>query len=125
MSSEIDRHQMMLTSVVSTSPSVAASACSTGLVTKRSLLARRMTSVNRMSIPEYAPATLTFHNINYIVGSTPKLSKKCLKHSKLPLCKTREPKQVLFNVSGKFKNGMNAIMGKNFTHTSFKHYLSI
>ncbi|CAF2995963.1 unnamed protein product, partial [Rotaria sp. Silwood2] len=111
MGSNTDPHQMVLTSIVSTSPSVASSTHPNGLVAKRSLLARPMTSINRISIPEHASATLTFHSINYIVGAKSTLSKRCVKYPNLPFLKAREPKQVLFDVSGKFMNGMNAILG--------------
>ncbi|CAF1991638.1 unnamed protein product [Rotaria magnacalcarata] len=111
MNSNIDPHQMVLTSIVSTSPSVETRTHPSELVAKRSMLARRVTGINRMSIPQHASATLTFHNINYVVGSKSASSKECLKYAKLPFFKAREPKQVLFDVSGQFKNGMNAILG--------------
>lgn len=118
MYSNTDPDPTVLTSTVSTSSSVATKTLSNGVVAKRSLLASRMTSINRMSIPQHAPATLTFHNINYLVGSKSTANKQCLKCSKLPLFKARDPRQVLFDVSGQFKNGMNAILGKNFTYTT-------
>ncbi|CAF4742332.1 unnamed protein product, partial [Rotaria sp. Silwood2] len=111
MASSTDPHQMVLTSIVSTSPSVASSTHSNGLVTKRSSLVLQMTSINRMSIPQHPSATLTFHNINYIVGAKSTSSRLCLKYPKLPFLKAQEPKQVLFDVSGKFMKGMNAILG--------------
>ena len=64
----------------------------------------RMTSVTRTSIAENAPATLSFHNINYSV--------RARADSIIPFCRSQEAKQILFNVSGQFTNGMNAILGK-------------
>ncbi|CAF5003221.1 unnamed protein product, partial [Rotaria sp. Silwood1] len=69
------------------------------------------TSVDLVSIPENAPATLSFHNINYTIGAKAQSAKRCCKNLNLPFFKAQEPKQILFDVSGKFMNGMNAILG--------------
>lgn len=117
MDSNTDHHETVLTSVVSTSPSVNNSTHCGELVSRHSLLAHRMSSVNRMSIPEHASATLTFHKINYMAGVTSIPQNLCLKCPKIPLFKVQEPKQVLFDVSGTFRNGMNAILGKSLLFT--------
>jgi hypothetical protein len=74
---------------------------------RRSFLSRRMSSVSRVSIPENAHAVLSFHNINYVLKTESKMKYNC--------CRSQEAKQVLFNVSGQFANGLNAIMGKNLS----------
>lgn len=79
---------------------------------QHSVLGRRTTSIRRMSISESATANLSFDNINYIVGTRTESSQRCLKLPGLPFRKPREPKQILFNVSGQFSNGVNAILGK-------------
>ncbi len=75
----------------------------------------RMTSVTRMSIAENAPATLSFHNINYSVGTKADSSEQGVKSSIIPCCRSQQAKQILFNVSGQFTNGMNAILGKIYS----------
>ena len=80
---------------------------------KRSVLSRRTASVSRVSISENAPATLSFHGINYIIGAEAESNKRFLKCPTLPFCKPAELKQILFNLSGQFSNGLNAILGKN------------
>ncbi|CAF4071591.1 unnamed protein product [Rotaria magnacalcarata] len=72
---------------------------------------RRTASVSRVSISEDAAATLSFHDINYFIGSKIKPSKHRLKLPSLPCLKSQEYKQILFNISGRFSNGMNAILG--------------
>ncbi|CAF3080566.1 unnamed protein product [Rotaria sp. Silwood2] len=111
MSTNTDLHQMVLRSMVSTSSSITSGSSSYDIVTKRSLSIRPKTSVDLVSIPENAPATLSFHNINYIIGAKAESSKRCSKNLTLPFFKASELKQVLFDVSGKFMNGMNAILG--------------
>ncbi|CAF1226255.1 unnamed protein product [Rotaria sordida] len=101
---------MALTSVVYRNP-VTSNTHYNELEVRHSLLARRATSINRISIPEHASATLTFHNINYIVEAKSILNKQCLKCPNLPFFKAQQQKQILFDVSGKFMNGMNAILG--------------
>lgn len=96
--------------VLSSKPSVLVNA--DPLAPKRPMLGRRMTSVDRVSIAENAPATLSFHNISYTVGSRKESSKNPFKYCSVLCCKPHPPKQVLFHVSGKFINGMNAILGK-------------
>jgi hypothetical protein len=51
-------------------------------------------------------ATISFHNISYA------LHDKSHMWSQIPLCKATLKKQILFDVSGTFKPGMNAILGK-------------
>jgi len=122
MNSFKNTQQTTRTSVISTSPSVASGSHVYDIVLKRSMLTRRMTSIDRVSIAEDAPATVSFHNINYIVGAKAESSKRRLTCSALPFFKRRESKQVLFDVSGKFINGMNAILGKIFFTILFKNY---
>jgi hypothetical protein len=64
----------------------------------------------RASIDLSSSGTVSFHNINYIVGGslTNGQKKKC----SLPCIKPKSGKQILYNVSGIFTPGMNAIMGK-------------
>ncbi len=114
--------QTTLTSVVSPTPSAASGIHFYDIVPKLPMLSRRMTLIKRVSIVENAPATVSFHNINYIVGAKAESSKRRLACSALPFFKPREPKQVLFDVSGKFINGMNAILGKIFFTLLFKNY---
>jgi hypothetical protein len=56
--------------------------------------------------------TLSFHNINYIIGGTgPNLCcTACIK--------PKPGKQILYDVSGMFTTGMNAIMGKGGSFSS-------
>jgi hypothetical protein len=114
---------LTLTAAVSTSPSVASDAFSNDLVPKHSMLSRRTASISRVPIAINAPATLSFHNINYAVGAPVKSSKRLLKCPSLPFCKPREPNQILFDVSGQFINGMNAILGKICFTPLFENYL--
>ncbi|CAF3883625.1 unnamed protein product [Rotaria sordida] len=111
MSSDIDLHQMIFTLAVSTSPSITNSTCSYDFGAKRSLSLHSKSSVDVASISENAPATLSFHNINYIIEAKAESSKRCWKNRTFPFFKAREPKQILFDLSGKFMNGMNAILG--------------
>ena len=110
MDSFTDIQQIDLKEIVSSKPSVFIN--TDPLAAKRSMLGRRTTSVSRVSIAENAPATLSFHNISYTVGGRQESSKNPFKHWSVPCCKPHPPKQVLFHVSGKFINGMNAILGK-------------
>lgn len=57
------------------------------------------------------PEIISFHHINYTVGGSEKLLNCCSKFPTIPLCKSQEEKQVLFNVSGSFMHGTNAILG--------------
>lgn len=106
----MDMHEKDLQEVVSITPSVLVNTYSSG--PKRSLLDRRLTSVNRVSIAENAPATLSFHDISYTIGATKQSNKNPSKPRSIPWCKSQPTKQVLSHVSGKFINGMNAILGK-------------
>jgi hypothetical protein len=54
--------------------------------------------------------TISFHNISYT------LHDQSNRWSHIPLCKGTSKKQILFDVSGTFKHGINAILGK---HSSF------
>jgi hypothetical protein len=112
MDSFTDIQGLILTPIVSRSSSVTSDAFPNDLVPKYSMLSRRTTSISRVAIAENAPATLSFHNINYVIGATVKSSKQPLKCPSLPFCKPREPNQILFDVSGQFTNGLNAILGK-------------
>ena len=67
--------------------------------------------VSRTSMGLSSPGTLSFYNINYTVGGT-RINSKCKNF--YPHCmKPKEGKQILYDVSGVFTSGMNAIMGKN------------
>jgi hypothetical protein len=110
------------TSIVTTSPSVASDGFSNELVPKHPMLSRRTGSISRVSIAENAHATLSFHNINYVIGDRVESSKRLWKCPTLPFFKPREPKQILFHISGKFSNGMNAILGKICFTLLFKNY---
>jgi hypothetical protein len=54
--------------------------------------------------------TLSFHQINYTVGESTRV-KADSKIQLLSFCRSTAVKQILFNVSGEFKTGMNAILG--------------
>jgi hypothetical protein len=113
MDSFTNIQQPTLTSVVSVRSSVTSGIGIYDVVPTRSMLGRRRTSVTRMSIAENAPATLSFHNINYIIGAKIESSKQDMKpDSTISFCKSQKSKQILFSVSGNFTNGMNAILGK-------------
>ncbi|CAF3874206.1 unnamed protein product, partial [Rotaria sp. Silwood1] len=111
MSFHVNLHQTTLPSIVSTDSSMASDTSSYHGVLKRTFSLRSETSVDLVSIPENAPATLSFHNINYTIGAKAQSAKRCCKNLNLPFFKAQEPKQILFDVSGKFMNGMNAILG--------------
>jgi hypothetical protein len=53
---------------------------------------------------------LSFHNISYVLGET-RMNAQC-KKCYPPCIKPKPDKQILNDVSGIFKTGMNAIMGK-------------
>lgn len=109
-----DIQETTLTSVVSMNPSFVSDTHPHDFAPKHSMLMRRMTSVDRKSIAEDAPATLSFHNINYIVGTKGLSSKWPLNCSTLSFLKPQDPKKILSDVSGNFVNGMNAILGKTY-----------
>ncbi len=73
---------------------------------------RRSSSVSRVPIPDDAPATLSFHELNYVIGNEVDSNERRMNGLSLPFFKSKNYKQILFNVSGRFKNGMNAILGK-------------
>jgi len=55
---------------------------------------------------EIHDTTLSFHDISYELNVNTNV------WSKLPFCKSKEKNIILSNVSGTFKRGMNAILGK-------------
>lgn len=65
----------------------------------------------RMSMDPSSRGTLSFHNINYVIGGTGTGNKCC----KLPCIKPKPAKHILSDVSGVFSTGLNAIMGKSKT----------
>ncbi len=67
--------------------------------------------LTRFSMDLSSAGALSFHNINYVVGGTETnpITKKC----RLPCFKPKPARQILYDVSGIFTTGMNAIMGKN------------
>ena len=73
---------------------------------------QRTNTVSRIGFDENATGTLSFSNINYIIGPSPQSSRKSKKILRLPFSKPEENKQILLDMSGIFKNGMNAILGK-------------
>lgn len=73
---------------------------------------RRSGSVSRMPISDDATAALSFHQISYSIGNKMKLNKRWMKNVSLPFFKSETHKQILSNVSGRFMNGMNAILGE-------------
>ena len=73
---------------------------------------RRTSSVSRVAISDNAEATLSFHHINYIIGGQIESNQQRVKCPILSCFKSAQYKQILFNTSGKFLNGMNAILGE-------------
>jgi len=65
------------------------------------------------STEEANGSTLSFHNINYELEIKPSVL------SKLPYCKATQKKSILSNISGTFKRGMNAILGKCISLIAF------
>ena len=63
-----------------------------------------------MSNSEEISDILSFHNINYIVDTRKELD-ETQSSPGMNCCKSKEPKQILFNVSGRFTTGLNAILG--------------
>ena len=55
--------------------------------------------------------TLSFHNINYIVDTPRESDQTSFSCGYLSYCSSKESKQILFNVSGRFTTGLNAILG--------------
>ncbi len=64
--------------------------------------------ITKSTISDVGPtygSTISFHSINYVLES-----QQCCNF--LPLaCLKRKPKQILYDISGIFKPGMNAILG--------------
>lgn len=117
-----DAHETVITSIGSGRLSMTSSIQGR----RHSILGRRTGSVSRQSISQDAPASLSFHNINYIVGAQAEQSQRRSRLSSLPILsalppfpdlpdlpfrKKPEPRQILFDLSGQFLNGMNAILG--------------
>ena len=65
----------------------------------------------RASIGPSPSGTLSFHNINYIIGETSKHSSRRKLYPSF--MRPQSGKQILHDVSGVFTAGMNAIMGEN------------
>jgi hypothetical protein len=63
-------------------------------------------------IPDNALVTLSFHHINYSIGNPMELNKRQLKFPFLHCFQPEEHKQILFNISGRFSKGLNAILGE-------------
>jgi hypothetical protein len=76
---------------------------------------RRTSSVSRVLISDDAAATLSFHDVNYIIGGQIESTRRRIKRPTLRCFKSAAQKQILFNISGKFSNGMNAILGEIFS----------
>ena len=99
-------------SVISSTPPIDYTLDYTDTENKHSLFNYRSNSFRRVSIPENAAATISFTNINYAIGNAAKTHERWSKCSPLRCFTSRKPKQILCDVSGKFSNGMNAILGK-------------
>ncbi len=54
----------------------------------------------------HPPISISFHEINYYVGQKPRRKRI------FPCCKLKPRKQILYNITGGFSSGMNAILGK-------------
>jgi hypothetical protein len=67
--------------------------------------------LTRVSMDPSSAGALSFYNIDYFVGGTGTNSKT--KSCSLPCIKREPVRQILYDVSGIFTTGMNAIMGKN------------
>jgi hypothetical protein len=76
------------------------------------IIAQDRSSVSVESILDNAAVILSFHQINYSVGSPMEVNKRRLKCSFLQCFRSEERKQILLNISGRFSNGLNAILGK-------------
>jgi hypothetical protein len=70
---------------------------------------------------EFKPITISFDNINYIIGEKKVENKEYFKwKSKIfPFCKPIPMKQILTDVSGIFTPGMNAILGIFIIYSNF------
>jgi hypothetical protein len=60
---------------------------------------------------EQLTGTLTFHNINYVIEIKKKILFKCADGRGL---NDQNNKYIIKNISGQFRNGMNAILGRIF-----------
>jgi hypothetical protein len=62
---------------------------------------------------QFKPITISFYNINYIIGNETIKNKQCLhwQTELFPFWKSIPTKQILSDVSGIFTPGMNAILG--------------
>jgi hypothetical protein len=62
---------------------------------------------------QFKPITISFCNINYIIGNETIKNKQCLhwQTELFPFWKSIPTKQILSDVSGIFTPGMNAILG--------------
>jgi hypothetical protein len=70
----------------------------------------------RVSMDLSSAGALSFHNINYLVGGTGATPTSKICH--LPCIKPKPARQILYDVSGVFTTGMNAIMGKKKSFSS-------
>jgi hypothetical protein len=74
-------------------------------------------SNRRVSMDLSSKGTLSFHNINYTIDGLQK--NNLCKNLRPSFIKSKPGKQIINDVSGIFKSGMNAIMGKNSLYTMF------
>lgn len=71
-----------------------------------------MPLIKDTSYSEDVSNTLSFHNINYIVNTSVESDEMLFSRQFMGYCRRKEQKQILFNVSGRFTRGLNAILGK-------------
>jgi hypothetical protein len=66
-----------------------------------------------VDLKQFKSATISFYNINYIIGNETIKNKQCFQWQTeiYPFWKPIPNKQILTDVSGIFKPGMNAILG--------------
>jgi len=80
---------------------------------EQSILSIKNSKINGTQFDEniFKSITISFENINYTIGQTTDI-KYYQKWKKLfSYCKPIQNKQILFDLSGIFKPGMNAILG--------------
>lgn len=73
---------------------------------------QKIYSVEENSTIEHAAVTLSFHHLNYTIDCKSQSNKRLCKCLPFQSFSSEEKKQVIKNISGKFQNGMNAILGE-------------
>ena len=66
-----------------------------------------------IDIPKDKPITISFQNINYVIGNETISNEKSFQWQMktFPIWRPTPSKQILTNISGIFTSGMNAILG--------------